>query len=462
MKKGNQILSTLPNNKYGSYQGTSMACPHVSGVAALIVSQFGKEGFTPAEVERRLVESAAPIQSFNKSFKMGAGLVNAYGAIAGSGGAAPGIPIALSASAKSNNLHFQVTIPEDKDDGMPSAIKLYYSTKAFSAISSDLMFAQFYLEGKAVGDKLEGSIQGLEFNTRYYVAAAAMDLAGNLSGLTSPVSVMTGGNSAPVIEPQGKTTLTIKPHQSGSIDFKVSDPDGHFYTIVLENETPGISLDTLVRDQPKVRVKGPETASGTYSTVLSITDIYGANTRQSMSITVLENHPPRISGQLPDRVFTQGVQTEEFSSADFFTDEDGEDLSFRFEFSNGSVVNMTGQDGKFYLTPMNLGYSDVTVVAIDSRGESVSQTFRVLVRDGSENVDVYPNPVKDILYVRTSEEASAQLKLVSVTGATVYENQLTISPFDPAQVNVKDLPAGNYTVILDYAGETIKKSIVKL
>ena len=54
------------------------------------------------------------------------------------------------------------------------------------------------------------------------------------------------------------------------------------------------------------------------------------------------------------------------------------------------------------------------------------------------------------------------MKLVSVTGATVYENQLTISPFDPAQVNVKDLPAGNYTVILDYAGETIKKSIVKL
>ena len=86
----------------------------------------------------------------------------------------------------------------------------------------------------------------------------------------------------------------------------------------------------------------------------------------------------------------------------------------------------------------------------------------ISVRESSEPVDVYPNPVKDILYVRTSEEASAQLKLVSVTGATVYENQLTISPFDPAQVNVKDLPAGNYTVILDYAGETIKKSIVKL
>jgi subtilisin family serine protease len=32
------ILSTLPNNTYGSYSGTSMARPHVTGAAALIKS----------------------------------------------------------------------------------------------------------------------------------------------------------------------------------------------------------------------------------------------------------------------------------------------------------------------------------------------------------------------------------------------------------------------------------------
>jgi thermitase len=36
---GVNILSTLPGNRYGSYSGTSMATPHVSGVAALIKSQ---------------------------------------------------------------------------------------------------------------------------------------------------------------------------------------------------------------------------------------------------------------------------------------------------------------------------------------------------------------------------------------------------------------------------------------
>ena len=41
-----EIYSTLPGNQYGYLAGTSMACPHVSGVAALIVSNYGGAGFT--------------------------------------------------------------------------------------------------------------------------------------------------------------------------------------------------------------------------------------------------------------------------------------------------------------------------------------------------------------------------------------------------------------------------------
>jgi len=43
---GSNILSTIPGNEYGAMSGTSMACPHVSGVASLIVSYFGGPGFT--------------------------------------------------------------------------------------------------------------------------------------------------------------------------------------------------------------------------------------------------------------------------------------------------------------------------------------------------------------------------------------------------------------------------------
>lgn len=48
------ILSTLPGNSYGRYSGTSMATPHVAGVAALIKSE--NPGFDDAQIKAQLLQ----------------------------------------------------------------------------------------------------------------------------------------------------------------------------------------------------------------------------------------------------------------------------------------------------------------------------------------------------------------------------------------------------------------------
>ena len=65
------ILSTMPphvseGTGYGYMEGTSMACPHVSGVAALGLSYAVKlrKHFTAAEFRKLLVESATPIDDY--------------------------------------------------------------------------------------------------------------------------------------------------------------------------------------------------------------------------------------------------------------------------------------------------------------------------------------------------------------------------------------------------------------
>jgi gliding motility-associated-like protein len=77
------VLSTIPNGRYGWMQGTSMACPHVSGVAALVLSKFGSETYTPELLRERLLTTASPLpnDSYFESAQMGAGLVNAFKAV---------------------------------------------------------------------------------------------------------------------------------------------------------------------------------------------------------------------------------------------------------------------------------------------------------------------------------------------------------------------------------------------
>ncbi|MGP4049058.1 S8 family peptidase [Streptomyces sp. 2A115] len=54
--KNGRILSTMPNNQYGFLQGTSMASPHASGVAALLKSKY--PWATPAQLQALLKAQA--------------------------------------------------------------------------------------------------------------------------------------------------------------------------------------------------------------------------------------------------------------------------------------------------------------------------------------------------------------------------------------------------------------------
>jgi subtilisin family serine protease len=57
------IYSTLPNNTYGSYSGTSMATPHVTGAVALCKSIF--PSITPDQIRSAVLSSAAATTSLS-------------------------------------------------------------------------------------------------------------------------------------------------------------------------------------------------------------------------------------------------------------------------------------------------------------------------------------------------------------------------------------------------------------
>lgn len=73
---GEQILSTVPDSKYDSISGTSMATPHVAGAAALVLSRHPE--FTAHQVADILKNTADFVKS---DFKIGRGRLNAFKAL---------------------------------------------------------------------------------------------------------------------------------------------------------------------------------------------------------------------------------------------------------------------------------------------------------------------------------------------------------------------------------------------
>jgi subtilisin family serine protease len=81
----NEILSTIPGG-WGCFQGTSMASPHTVGVAALIISQFGKVKngrvvMSPAAVQRILFKSTVDIGARGRDMCFGYGRIDALRAV---------------------------------------------------------------------------------------------------------------------------------------------------------------------------------------------------------------------------------------------------------------------------------------------------------------------------------------------------------------------------------------------
>jgi serine protease AprX len=76
---GEKIRSTLPDEGWGVKDGTSMAAPHVSGAAALLMGRYGELVGDPARIKRILCESATDLG--RERYFQGAGMVDVLRAL---------------------------------------------------------------------------------------------------------------------------------------------------------------------------------------------------------------------------------------------------------------------------------------------------------------------------------------------------------------------------------------------
>ena len=205
------VLSTLPNSTYGYNEGTSMACPHVSGIAALILSKYGNKQFSNETLRTLLTTSVNDLYAQNPEYEglMGSGYIDAYKALQGKEGSVPEAVADFTVTASHDNALIEWTIPETEEKSIDHHV-IYYSTEAFSATDdlNKLNSAAVDTKFKYSGDKMSYEVEGLKASTKYYFAIVAYNRWGKASAVSPIKEAIT--NAGPKVQVDQKNlSMTV-------------------------------------------------------------------------------------------------------------------------------------------------------------------------------------------------------------------------------------------------------------
>lgn len=463
--QGSVIISTLTSDGYGYAQGTSMACPHVSGVAALLLSYYGGQGFTCDMLRQKILDGAT-----KEKAPGGIGpIVNALGSFT-CGGSVPPDPVTdYDVSVKSNLITFRWGVTRDVDDVKAFSFYLLASRDMDELLTLDLSggipatvsCTRVDTGANPVGEGMSGVVAVPEFNADYYVALVASDSNRNYSAISPVKHVVTGSNHPPVLSPLDGTRFTLKSHETLTCRFSCSDPDGQRLLLICD---PGSYAFTATIGDGLVNavIRGADAPSGKYQATVTVSDGFGESASCSLEYEILPNHAPVIVRQIDNQVIRAPGSSIKLRIGDYFHDEDGEEPECIVTIGGGTVLSYELSDGVLSLTALDYGISDVSVTVRDVRGETASMAFKVLIDDGKRTVKLYPNPVRTVLNIWTATEDTYAVSVTGKSGAVVRSASFRIGPFNPVSIDLSDLPSGIYSVRLKGGGMDGGYSVAKL
>ena len=246
------VLSTLPNSTYGYNEGTSMACPHVSGIAALILSKYGNKQFSNETLRTLLTTSVNDLYTQNPEYEglMGSGYIDAYKALQGKEGSVPEAVADFTVTASHDNALIEWVIPETEEKSIDHHV-IYYSTEAFSATDDLNKLSSATVDTKFMysGDKMSYEVEGLKASTKYYFAIVAYNRWGKASAV-SPIKEATTNAGPKVQVDQKNLSMTVDATKASTAEasFNVKNAGEGVLKYQLTTATTRATMSTSARN----------------------------------------------------------------------------------------------------------------------------------------------------------------------------------------------------------------------
>lgn len=376
------ILSTDKNSSYSWLQGTSMACPHVSGIAALTLSKFQSPGFTAEDLKERLLLSVHDIDQYNPKYtgKLGIGYIDAGMAVKPQGDPIPPQASELRIIAAFD--HYAIVewnVAEDQDDGHASSYTLAW--EAVNGAASEKGGERTYdLRFARTNDLVRDTITGLKIGTTYKFSLTGYDRWKNASETTEAEQEIVR-NNAPILTRMWTGNAVVEENGVLELLYNLTEPDGHAVSVKVTPETDWITT-VLTDDRLSVKLSPPygQYTQGFTTVTLSATDQFGASTKLEIPFKVKRKEiAPQLLSPIADQTLNQLYKETVLTLSDYFREAHGEPMMFEVQNSHSEICFAQSNGKTLTLRPQKAGYTVVTIRASNNSGLSNGCSFRINV-----------------------------------------------------------------------------------
>ena len=234
----------------------------------------------------------------------------------------------------------------------------------FTAASSNAATASVAVAGSVV--TVTAAARGVAT-----VTITAQDPGGMSAQLTFTVTVP---NQAPVaVDAVPAQSIFIGDTVSVDVSAYFDDPDGDALSYSVSNPDATVVSASVAGSVVSLTA----ITQGMSTVTVSARDPDGLSAEQSVSVTV-PNRAPTTLDTTPPQTLATG-QTLELDMSSYFTDPDGDVLTFTAASANAGVVSVETAGSSVAIAAVAPGTTRVTVTATDPAGISIQQSFAVTV-----------------------------------------------------------------------------------